>query len=83
MESDELRREIAHNFDYFQRTLLDHLREHPGKFALLKSARVIGFFDSPGEADRAGWTRYSDGLYSIQQVTPQPVELGCYANAAD
>lgn len=83
MLTDPLSEEIAHNFDFFQRTLADHLCTHPGKFALLKSQQVIGFFDTPGEADRIGWSRYSDRTYSIQQVTPQPVELGLYANATD
>lgn len=83
MTADPLRDEIAHNFDFFQRTLVDHLRTHPGKYALLKTQRVIGFFDTPSEADHIGWSRYSDGVYSIQQVTPQPVELGLYANAED
>ena len=76
-----LRDEIGANFDYFQRTLATHLRAHAGQFALLKGRRVYGFFDSVGEADLAGWRQFSDRLYSIQQVTPEPVDLGLYADA--
>lgn len=83
MPHDPLRQEIAENFDYFQRTLREHLRAHAGQFALLKAQRVHGYYDSPGEADRQGWSRFSDRLYSIQQVTPEPVELGLYSNAGD
>ena len=75
--------EIAGNFDWFQRTLALHLRAHAGKFALIKSSRVHGYFDTVGEADRTGWSRFSDRLYSIQQVTPEPIELGLYSNAGD
>ena len=80
---DALQREIARNFDWFQRTLADHLRAHAGEYALLKNGRVHGYFPTIGEADRIGWTRFTDRLYSIQQVTPEPVELGLYANAGD
>lgn len=83
MEKDVLLAEIAANFDFFQRTLSDHLRAHAGEFVLLKGRRTHGYFLSVGEADREGWSRFPDHLYSIQQVTPEPVELGVYANAGD
>ena len=76
-----LQTEIARNFDYFQRTLATHLRSHAGQFALLRDATIVDYFDWPGDADRAGMTAFADGLYSIQQVTGEPVELGLYANA--
>lgn len=83
MPDDAIHDEIAANFDFLQRTLRDHLRAHAGQFALLKGQRVHGYFDSAGAADQAGWTQFDDGLYSIQQVTPEPVELGYYANAGN
>lgn len=83
MNQESLEQEIARNFDYFQRTLSEHLRAHAGRFALIKRQRVHGYFASPGEADREGWSRFGDGIYSIQQITPEPVELGLYANAGD
>lgn len=83
MMDEALQREIAQNFDYLQRTLSEHLRAHAGQFALLKAQRVHGYFGTPADADREGWNRFSDKLYSIQQITPEPVELGMYANAND
>lgn len=83
MENDALRHEIAGNFDFFQRTLKEQLRAHAGQFALIKARRIHGYFDTAGAADTEGWSRFSDKLYSIQQVTPEPVELGLYANAGD
>lgn len=83
MEQDPLLAEIATNFDWFQRTLAEHLRAHAGEYVLLKHGRAHGYFPSAAEADHEGWTRFADHLYSIQQVTPEPVELGVYANAGD
>ena len=83
MGETDLDREIARNFDFFQRTLGEHLRAHAGQFALLKSQRIHGYFESPSAADKAGWSRFTDRIYSIQQVTSEPVELGLYATAND
>ncbi len=83
MSPDPLLDEIACNFDYFQRTLAQHLRAQAGKYALLKSQRVHGYYESVGEADQEGWSRFDDHLYSIQQVTSEPVELGLYSNSGD
>lgn len=83
MDTNALNAEVAANFDYFQRSLAQHLRAHAGEYALLKNRRVHGYFANPGDADREGWTRFPDHLYSIQQVTPEPIELGVYANAGD
>ena len=79
--TDPLKQEIARNFDAFQRRLGEHLDQHGGEFALMKDGKVIGFFPSPGEADRVGWSQFEDGLYSIQQITSEPIDLGLYANA--
>lgn len=83
MDRSELRAEIARNFDAFQRTLAAILPMQRNRFALLRHGAVTGFFDDAGAADIAGAAKFSDGLYSIQQVTDEPVELGLYANAAD
>lgn len=78
-----LREEIARNFDHFQRTLATFLATQRDRFALMKSGSVVEFFDSAGAADEAGTSRFADRLYSIQQVTAEPVALGLYANAPD
>lgn len=83
MDHPELRSEIAKNFDSFQRTLAAILPSQRNRFALLRHGAIVDFFDTPGGADDAGNARFSDGLYSIQQVTEEPVELGLYANAAN
>ena len=80
-DADLLRAEIAQNFDALQRKLGNCLPEHAGRFALLVKREIKGFFDDPIVADNEGKRIASDGLYSIQQVTDRPVELGVYANA--
>lgn len=83
MNHAELRLEITRNFDAFQRSLAAWLPVQRNRFALLRNGAVVAFFDSPGAADEAGARQFADGLYSIQQVTDEPLELGLYANAQD
>lgn len=79
--ADALKIEVDHNYDFFQRTVAQYLPEHAGEYALLKSAALVDFFDGPGNAYRAGLHRFSDGLFSVQLVTGEPVELGFYSIA--
>jgi hypothetical protein len=77
-----VRAEIAANYDFFQRQLGQLLADHAGQFVLLRGRRIIDYFDDPFDADLAGTRAFPDRLYSIQQVTAEPAELGIYANAA-
>jgi hypothetical protein len=73
---NELKAEVDHNYDYFQRNILNYLENHAGQYALLKSASVIGFFDGPGSAYRRGLSLFPDQIFSVQLVTDEPAELG-------
>lgn len=83
MGSSELRAEIAGNFDAFQRALATLLPVQRNRYALMRHGAVVAFYDKPGAADAAGAVQFQDGIYSIQQVTDEPVELGLYANPVD
>jgi hypothetical protein len=63
---DELRTEVDQNYDYFQRNLAALLADHAGKYALLKSRQIVGFYDGPGIAYRAGLDRFPEQIFSIQ-----------------
>ena len=78
---DRHRLEIDHNYDYFQRNLSVMLSEHEGEYALLRDRTIIGYFESVGEAYREALSRFPDKLFSIQLVTPEPVELGNWSVA--
>ena len=47
------------------------------QFALYKSLRLLGYYESPGEAFAAGIAQFPDGTFSIQDVArgQQPPEL--------
>jgi hypothetical protein len=81
MRHEKIEHEIDQNFDFFQRNLSDYIPRFEGKFALLKNCAVVRFFDSAFEAEQAGEKEFSDGLYSIQQVSRAPADLGFFSYA--
>lgn len=75
--------EIENNFNYFVRNLSEFVEAHRGQFALLRNASVIGFHDSVREAEASGARKFSDGVFSIQEVNDEPVDLGFFTYAVD
>jgi len=43
---------------------------------------IIDFFAKPGDANRAGVERFPDGIFSIQEVTDEPIDLGFWSHVA-
>lgn len=81
MTSAAQRAQIDANYDYLQRRLALLLPEHEGRYALLKDCTVVGFFDRAGDAYREALNRFPDKLFSIQEVTAEPLDLGFFSHA--
>lgn len=73
---DPLRREVDENYDYFERNLSRFLQTHPGEYVLLRERHEIGFFEQAVQAFREGRRRFPDGIFSIQEVSDRPLDLG-------
>lgn len=75
------REEVERNYRAFRKRLPDILNEHRNKFALMRDARIVDFFDTSRDAFVAGANIYADGRFSIQEVTDQAVDLGYLSHA--
>lgn len=73
--------EIDKNFQFFQGFVGELLPAEAGKYALLRHERCVAVFDTVVEAVRAGHTKFDDGLFSIQEVTDAPLDLGFFSHA--
>ena len=73
--------EVDLNYDAFVAELPGLLPRWRGKHALLRHAAVVEFFDSSAMALDAGRAQFADGIYSVQEVTDRPVDLGFYSHA--
>ena len=47
---------------------------HQGQCVLMRDREAVGFFDTPIDAHIAGSARFGDGMFSVQRISPAPVE---------
>lgn len=81
--SEKLDAEVDANFDAFRAQLPDLIDAHQGQYALLRHREIKGYFGDLRSAFEAGISRYSDRLFSVQEVTAQPADLGFFSHAVD
>ena len=74
--------EVDRNYDAFVRSLGSILPVHRGQFALMRHGKIVDYFERPGAANIAGCERFDDGVFSIQEVTDEPIDLGFWSNVA-
>ena len=72
--------EIEKNYHAFKR-LLPSLRKYENRHALMRHEEVIGIYTTARDAVLTGRTFYKDGLFSVQTITTQPVDLGYFSHA--
>ena len=82
MDAERQKREIDINYDAFVRMLSLILPEHRDEYALMRDGKIIEFFEKPGHANRAGVERFPDSIFSIQEVTDEPIDLGFWSHVA-
>ncbi|QDX27444.1 hypothetical protein FPZ54_16480 [Sphingomonas suaedae] len=82
MAHDQQRAEVDRNYDAFTRSLGGILAAHRDQFALMRSGGIVAYFDKPGDAYREGVSRYPDMIFSIQEVTDEPIDLGFWSHVA-
>ena len=80
-DREAVQRAVDENFEAFQQLLPKIVHSQGGKFALMRNAEVVEFFDSAGDAMIYGRKEYPDGLFSIQQVRESIVDLGYFSHA--
>lgn len=74
--------EVDANFEAFQVLLPDVIAARRGQYALMRSSKVEGYYSSLRGALEAGYA-FSDRLFSVQEVTDRPADLGLFSHAID
>jgi hypothetical protein len=73
--------EVDRNFEAFEAALGAIISAHRGEFALMKNGEVLSYFPSEAAALTAGRKQFKNGLFSVQEVTDRPVDLGFFSHA--
>ncbi len=68
------------NYEAFSKRLPELLKTNPGQFALLRDQEIVEFFSSAREAAQHGERTFDDGLFSVQEVTDEAVDLGWFSH---
>ena len=83
MDATAFDAEVDRNFDVFEAALPDLLGSHRGEFALIRRGKLISFHQSESDALSKGRSHFGDGLFSVQEVTDRPVDLGFFSHAVN
>jgi hypothetical protein len=83
MDVAKQRAEVDHNYDAFVRILRDIIPDHRDQLALMRNGEIVGYFDTPAEANQAGCAKFPDGIFSIQEVTDEPIDLGFWSHVGN
>ena len=79
--AEEIQAEVDKNFEAFRTMLPDLMKDHAGKYVLLRKSELIQKFDTAGDALIYAQAQFPDGLYSIQEVTGHTIDLGYFSHA--
>lgn len=72
---------IDKNYAAFEKALPRIMQQYSGRFALMRNAEIVDYYDTARDAVTAGGRLYEDGEFSVQEVTLTPVNLGYFSYA--
>jgi hypothetical protein len=75
-ERERQRIEVFQNYDAFVGDLPRLLQSHRGKFAVYHDHVLVKIFDSLSLALSYGDRVYGDKVFSVQEITEEPLEVG-------
>jgi hypothetical protein len=79
---DLLCEQIERNYQAFQQQFPSLIATQRGKSALMRDGQIIEFFDTARDAYVAGQRLFEqDKLFSVQEGTETPVDLGFFSHA--
>lgn len=74
--------QVDQNYDAFMRVLGSIIDQHRDQLALMRDGKIVGYFDTPRDALKAADTLFPDKIFSIQDVTDEPIDLGFWSHVA-
>ena len=82
MDQARQKLQVDQNYDVFMRMLGELLPEHRDEYALMRDGEIVGFYGSPRELLVDAAARFPDGIFSVQEVTDEPIDLGFWSHVA-
>ena len=79
MEVSKQQLEVNENYETFKDLLPELIKTDVNRFALMSNRQVLACFDTCRDANLAGKYLLNGKLFSIQQVTDKPLDLGSFS----
>lgn len=81
MDVEEKQREVDNNYEAFIKILPRIVEQHSGQYALMKDREIVSYHKTFLKAREKATKHYPDGLFSIQEISAEPVDLGYFSRA--
>lgn len=78
---ESMQKEIDENYDAFVRLLPELIKTDMGRYVIMRNKKQVRIFDTFRDAILYAEDAYEDGLYSVQEITQRPVDLGWFSHA--
>ena len=75
-----MEREITQNYKAFLKELPGLLDQHRDKCALMRHREIVGIYPTYEHAVQAGSSLYEDDIFSVQEISDVPVDMGYYSD---
>lgn len=82
MDAQLQKQQVDLNYDAFVRMLGGILVDHRDQLALMRDGMIVGYYETPRAALQAADSMFSDQIFSIQEVTDEPLDLGFWSHVA-
>ena len=76
------KKEIDASFEAFQDLLPELIEKEAGRWALLRNRECVDVYDALRDAMTAGNAQFEDGMFSVQEITANLVDLGWFSRTA-
>lgn len=83
MDVERQKQQVDLNYDAFVRMLGGILDNHRDKLALMRDGSIVGYYDTPKSALQAANSMFPDAIFSLQEVTDEPIDLGFWSHVAN
>jgi len=70
-------KEVHANYGVFKKHLPRLLKEHRGKYILLRKGELLDMFDTRQDAYEEGSKRFPDFVFSVQEITDFVAYISC------
>ncbi len=78
---NQRKKELEENYKAFEKLMPTFAPQDNGKFVLMRHGQKVNIFDSAKDAIIFAKAQFEDGMYSVQQIIVEAIDLGYFSHA--